>query len=58
VIDIFNQSRNEYRATLSTLTDNGIVYTGRIVKDKNGFEYLLSELDIVQKKGSPAHPQY
>jgi len=39
------------------LSDNGIVYPGRFVKGKDGFEYLLSELDIVQKNGSPAHPQ-
>ena len=57
VIDTFNECRNEYGTPFSTLTDNGIVYTGRFVKGKNGFEYLLSELDIVQKNGSPAHPQ-
>jgi hypothetical protein len=33
------------------------VYTARFVKGKNGFEYLLSELDVIQKNGSPAHPQ-
>ena len=57
VIDTFNECRKEYGTPFSTLTDNGIVYTGRFVKGKNGFEYLLSELDIVQKNGSPAHPQ-
>lgn len=57
VIDTFNECRNTYGTPFSTLTDNGIVYTARFVKGKNGFEYLLSKLDIVQKNGSPAHPQ-
>ncbi len=57
VIDTFNECRKSYGTPFSTLTDNGIVYTARFVKGKNGFEYLLSELDIVQKNGSPAHPQ-
>ena len=57
VIDSFNECRSEYGTPFSTLTDNGIVYTGRFVKGKNGFEYLLSELEIVQKNGSPGHPQ-
>jgi hypothetical protein len=57
VIDTFNECRNEYGTPFSTLTDNGNVYTARFVKGKNGFEYLLSELEIVQKNGSPAHPQ-
>ena len=57
VINTFNEARKTYGTSFSTLTDNGIVYTGRFVKGKNGFEYLLSELDIVQKNGSPAHPQ-
>jgi len=57
VIDTFNECRNTYGTPFSTLTDNGVVYTARFVQGKNGFEYLLSELDIVQKNGSPAHPQ-
>jgi transposase InsO family protein len=57
VIDSFNECRSAYGTPFSTLTDNGIVYTGRFVKGKNGFEYLLSELDIVQKNGSPGHPE-
>ena len=57
VIDTFNECRSQYGTPFSTLTDNGIVYTARFIKGKNGFEYLLSELDIVQKNGSPAHPQ-
>jgi len=57
VINTFNECRKSYGTPFSTLTDNGNVYTARFVKGKNGFEYLLSELDIVQKNGSPAHPQ-
>ena len=57
VIDSFNTCRNEYGTPFSTLTDNGNVYTARFTKGKNGFEYLLSELEIVQKNGSPGHPQ-
>jgi transposase InsO family protein len=57
VIDSFNTCRNEYGTPFSTLTDNGNVYTARFTQGKNGFEYLLSELEIVQKNGSPGHPQ-
>ncbi len=57
VIDTFNGCRSEYGTPFSTLTDNGNVYTARFTQGKNGFEYLLSELEIVQKNGSPAHPQ-
>src|SRR5487761_2299156 len=57
VIDSFNKCRSQYGTPFSTLTDNGNVYTARFVGGKNGFEYLLSELEIVQKNGSPAHPQ-
>jgi transposase InsO family protein len=57
VIDTFNQCRNKYGTPFSTLTDNGNVYTARFSRGKNGFEYLLSQLDVVQKNGSPAHPQ-
>ena len=57
VVNTFNQARSQYGTPFSTLTDNGNVYTARFVKGKNGFEYLLSELEIVQKNGSPAHPQ-
>ena len=57
VIDTFNECRSEYGTPFSTLTDNGNVYTARFSRGKNGFEYLLSELEIVQKNGSPAHPQ-
>ena len=57
VITSFNAARSEYGTPFSTLTDNGIVYTARFIKAKNGFEYLLSELGVIQKNGSPGHPQ-
>ena len=57
VVDSFNECRSTYGTPFSTLTDNGNVYTSRFVKGKNAFEYLLSELDIVQKNGSPGHPE-
>ena len=57
VIDSFNQCRSEYGTPFSTLIDNGNVYTARFTQGKNGFEYLLSELEIIQKNGSPGHPQ-
>lgn len=57
VIDSFNKCRSQYGTPFSTLTDNGNVYTARFSQGKNGFEYLLSELEIIQKNGSPAHPQ-
>jgi transposase InsO family protein len=57
VIDSFNECRSQYGTPFSTLTDNGNVYTARFTQGKNGFEYLLSELGVVQKNGSPAHPQ-
>lgn len=57
VIDSFNKCRSQYGTPFSTLTDNGNVYTSRFFKGKNGFEYLLSELDVIQKNGSPSHPQ-
>jgi len=57
VIASFNACRSEYGTPFSTLTDNGNVYTARFVKGKNGFEYLLSDLGVIQKNGSPGHPQ-
>ena len=57
VIDTFTENINEYGPPQSTLTDNGVVYTARFTKGKNGFEYLLAVLGIKQKNGSPSHPQ-
>lgn len=57
VIASFNACQSEYGTPFSTLTDNGNVYTARFAKGKNGFEYLLSDLGVIQKNGSPGHPQ-
>ena len=57
VVDSFNQARNEYGTPFSTLTDNGVVYTARFAMGANAFEYLLAALGVVQKNGSPGHPQ-
>jgi transposase InsO family protein len=57
VIDSFTRCQSDYGTPFSTLTDNGVVYTARFIKGKNGFEYLLSDLGVIQKNGSPGHPQ-
>lgn len=57
VVDSFNQARSEYGTPFSTLTDNGVVYTARFALGANAFEYLLAALGVVQKNGSPGHPQ-
>jgi transposase InsO family protein len=57
VIASFNACRSEYGTPFSTLTDNGNVYTARFTQGKNGFEYLLSDLGVIQKNGSPSHRQ-
>lgn len=44
----------------STLTDNGMIFTTRFARGKGGpnqFEHLIDSLGIVQKNGSPGHPQ-
>ena len=57
VVASFTQCLSEYGTPFSTLTDNGVVYTARFREGKNAFEYLLSDLGVVQKNGSPGHPQ-
>ena len=47
----------QYGPPQSTLTDNGLVYTSKYIGGKNALEYLLGELGIQQKNGSPHHPQ-
>jgi transposase InsO family protein len=41
----------------ATLTDNGTVYTARLVGGHNGLEHLLAYLGVRQKNGAPGHPQ-
>ncbi len=63
VIDTFVTTMDEFGPPASTLTDNGMVYTTRLARGKdgnhaqpNGFEYLLADLHIEQKNGRPSHP--
>jgi transposase InsO family protein len=53
----FLATADRYGYPGSTLTDNGRVYTARFGGGRNGFEYLLALLGIVQKNGHPGHPQ-
>lgn len=57
VLDTFTACVEEFGAPASTLTDNAVVYTSRFVGGRNAFEYLLVRYGIVQKNGSPSHPQ-
>ncbi len=57
VVDSFKECINEYGTPVSTLTDNGMVYTARFVGGRNAFEYLLTSLGVKQKNGHPGHPQ-
>lgn len=56
----FTDTADQHGLPASTLTDNGMVYTTRFARGgsgPNGFEHLLARLGIVQKNGSPSHPQ-
>ena len=57
VIESFSECVNEFGLPTSTLTDNGVVYTTRLLGARNGFENLLATLGVVQKNGHPHHPQ-
>ena len=57
VTDTFSHLISEYGPPVSTLTDNGSVYTSRFTGGKNGFEHLLAHAGIIQKNGTPYHPQ-
>jgi transposase InsO family protein len=57
VVTDFLRLVQTYGPPHSTLTDNGVVYTARFQKGRNQFEYELVKLGIVQKNGSPGHPQ-
>lgn len=51
---------SRYGAPMSTLTDNGLVFTTRLARHKGargGFEKLLAVDGITQKNGRPGHPQ-
>ncbi|MGP5197512.1 MULTISPECIES: IS481 family transposase [Micrococcaceae] len=59
VVEQFLAACNQYGTPASTLTDNGLVYTTRLLRDGsiNGFEKTLSSLGIRQKNGAGNHPQ-
>jgi transposase InsO family protein len=57
VVAVFLGLIEEYGAPVSTLTDNGSVYTSRFTGGRNAFEYVLPILGVRQKNGSPGHPQ-
>ena len=57
VVTTFLATTEEHGIPASTLTDNGRVYTARFGGGCNAFEYLLPLLGVIQKNGSPGHPQ-
>lgn len=57
VIESFSDCVNEFGLPASTLTDNGVVYTTRLLGTRNGLENLLATLGVTQKNGHPNHPQ-
>ncbi len=57
VVAVFLELIERYGAPVSTLTDNGSVYTSRFTGGRNAFEYVLPLLGVRQKNGSPGHPQ-
>ena len=62
VVDVFRDTVAGYGVPLSTLTDNGMVYTSRLAGKgrrggRNAFEIELSKLGVTQKNGNPNHPQ-
>src|SRR5437868_3141701 len=57
VVAIFLEVIERFGPPMSTLTDNGSVYTSRFTGGRNAFEYLLPLLGLHQKNGSPGHPQ-
>lgn len=57
VLNTFLALTGQHGTPASTLTDNGVVYTARFVGGRNAFEHTLPLLGVVQKNGSPGHPQ-
>jgi transposase InsO family protein len=57
IVDRFADLVNEFGVPRSTLTDNGLVFTTRLIKGRNSFEYLLDSLGVEQKNSRPHHPQ-
>ncbi|MER3387343.1 MAG: IS481 family transposase [Microcella pacifica] len=62
VVATFRASTEKHGTPASTLTDNGMVFTVRHSGfgrrgGRNAFETELRDRNIVQKNGSPSHPQ-
>lgn len=60
VLAAFREAVARYGIPASTLTDNGMVFTTRYSGGKGGrnhLEHALRELHVIQKNGSPNHPQ-
>ena len=57
VVATFTAAGDEHGWPAATLTDNGTVYTARLVGGRNSLEHLLAYLGIRQKNGAPGHPQ-
>ena len=57
VVATFTAAGDEHGWPAATLTDNGTVFTARLVGGRNALEHLLAYLGIRQKNGSPGHPQ-
>ncbi|MBW3093751.1 IS481 family transposase, partial [Bifidobacterium sp. 82T10] len=58
VEESFRQTCTVYGIPSSTLTDNGTVYTTRLLSaDPGSFERLLALMGVRQKNGKPYHPQ-
>ena len=63
VVATFRQAADLHGHPVSTLTDNGMVYTTRLsggslrgTRGRNGFEAELHQYGIVQKNSRPSHP--
>jgi transposase InsO family protein len=60
VVTTFRHAINNHGAPLSTLTDNGLVYTTRFARGgndgRNQFETELVQRRIIQKNSRPNHP--
>lgn len=60
VADTLHRLIDHYGPPMSTLTDNGLVFTTRFARyrgSKGGFEKVLDIHGIMQKNGRPGHPQ-
>ncbi|MEU4289922.1 integrase core domain-containing protein [Kribbella sp. NPDC026596] len=59
VLTTFRETVAQYGVPVSTLTDNGMVYTTRLSGGKggrNGLETELRKLNVTQKNSRPNHP--